>query len=376
MRFYFSDEQEQFRDVVRKFLDDKVTSTKVHQDMASAEGFDPELWAAMSQELGLTGVHIPEVYGGSGFGYSELGIALEEMGRCLLCSPYFSTTALSATTIMLNGNDEQKQRLLPALAGGQQTATLATTESDGQWEIDTTTTTATQKNGGYVINGNKKFVVDGQTADTVIVSARESVSKSQDAISLFYVRGDAKGLTRRGLETIDQTRRLSQLAFHDVPAQRLGEIDASQSLRTTLDIAAIALANEMVGGAQRLLADAVDYAQMRIQFGRPIGSFQAIKHHCADLLLAVELAKSAAYYASAAADENDPELPSLASLAKSMAAETYMKTATLCLQIHGGIGFTWDHDLHLWFKRAKSSEVYLGDPNYHRERYIQLKESS
>lgn len=375
MRFYFSDEQEQFRDVVGKFLRNNVTSNKVRQDMASTAGSDPNLWAKMSQELGLTGVHIPETYGGSGFGYSELGIALEEMGRSLLCSPYFSTIVLAATTIMLSGSDEQKQLLLPPLASGERTATLATTEPNGQWEIDETRTSATQKNGNYLINGVKKFVVDGQNANTIIVSARESISKTQEVISLFYLPSDAPGLIQQSLDTIDQTRRLSQLEFKDVPAQRLGEIGTSQSLRTSLDIAAIALANEMVGGAQRLLAEAVDYAQMRIQFGRPIGSFQAVKHHCADLLLAVELAKSAAYYAVAAADENDPELPMLASVAKAMASETYMKTATQCLQIHGGIGFTWDHDLHLWFKRAKSSEVYLGDANYHRERYIQLKEN-
>ncbi|MGR8948822.1 MAG: acyl-CoA dehydrogenase family protein [Gammaproteobacteria bacterium] len=374
MRFYFSDEQEQFRDIVRKFFDDKVSSAKVREDMSSPDGADPELWASMSQDLGLTGVHIPEIYGGGGFGYSELAIALEEMGRCLSCSPYFATTALAATSILLSANEEQKQQLLPALANGQQTATLATTEPNGQWQTEAIKTTATQKGGIYVLNGIKKFVIDGQTANTIVVSAREAVSKTQDVVSLFYVQDETPGVTRKSLASIDQTRRLSQLEFHNAHAERLGEVDASKYLNASLDIATIGVANEMVGGAQKLLEDAVEYAQLRIQFGRPIGSFQAIKHQCADLLLAVELAKAAAYYASAAADENDPELPMLASLAKALASDTYMKTATQCLQIHGGIGFTWDHDVHLWFKRAKASQVYLGDANYHRERYVRLKE--
>ncbi len=376
MRFYFSDEQEQFRNIVRGFFDDKVSAAKVREDMSSTNGADPELWASMSQDLGLTGVHLPETYGGGGFGYSELAIALEEMGRCLACSPYFATTVLAASTMLKSANEDQKQQLLPLLASGQQTATLATTEPNGRWEIDAVDSTATQKDGAYVLNGVKKFVVDGQTANTIIVSARESVSKTQDVISLFYVKDDAEGLTRKALSSIDETRRLAQIELHHVTAERLGEADASQPLSESLDIATICLASEMIGGAQKLLENAVEYAELRIQFGRPIGSFQAIKHQCADMLLGVELAKSAAYYASAAADENDPELPILASQAKALAADTYMKTATQCLQIHGGIGFTWDHDLHLWFKRAKASQVYLGDANFHRERYIRLKELS
>lgn len=376
MRFYFSDEQEQFRNIVRGFFEDKVSATKVREDMSSTNGADPELWASMSQDLGLTGVHLPETYGGSGFGYSELAIALEEMGRCLACSPYFATTVLAASTILKNANEDQKQQLLPPLASGKQTATLATTEPNGRWEIDAVDTTANQKDGVYFLNGIKKFVVDGQTANIIIVSARESVSKTQDVISLFYVKDDAEGLTRKALSSIDETRRFAQIELHNVNAERLGEAEASQDLSACLDIATICLANEMIGGAQKLLEDAVEYAELRIQFGRPIGSFQAIKHQCADMLLGVELAKSAAYYASAAADENDPALPMLASQAKALAADTYMKTATQCLQIHGGIGFTWDHDLHLWFKRAKASQVYLGDANYHRERYVQLKELS
>lgn len=375
MRFYFTDEQEQFRQVVGKFLNDKISSAKVREDMSSAEGFDRQIWHAMSEELGLIGVHIPETHGGAGFGYAELCIALEEMGRNLLCSPYFGTTVMAATTILLAGSEEQQQQLLPPLANGQQTATVAITEPDGGWGIEGIASAATKKNGAYVINGVKKFVVDGQTANTVIVAARESLSKTQDTISLFYLHANAEGLTRRPLNTIDATRRLSQLEFSDVSAERLGSTEnQNQIVKKILDIASIALANEMVGGAERLLSDAVEYAKIRMQFGRPIGSFQAIKHHCADMLLAVELAKSAAYYAGAAADENDPELPMLASLAKALAADTYMKTAAQCLQIHGGIGFTWDHDLHLWFKRAKSSEVFLGDASYHRERYIQLME--
>ena len=187
------------------------------------------------------------------------------------------------------------------------------------------------------------------------------------------MRGDAAGLQRRRLESTDQTRKLARLAFSGVEAELLGEEGAaSGALQETLDIAAICLANEMVGGAERLRESAVEFANMRVQFGRAIGSFQSLKHKAADMLLDVELAKSAAYYAAAAADEGDEELPALASLAKAAASEAYMQTAIHTVQIHGGIGFTWDNDTHLWFKRAKSSEVFLGGPAYHRERLMRL----
>jgi alkylation response protein AidB-like acyl-CoA dehydrogenase len=232
--------------------------------------------------------------------------------------------------------------------------------------------TATQADGKYVLNGTKSFVLDGQSADLVVVVARRPDSKGGDGLSFFTVSGNAAGLERVRLKSADPTRKLTRLTFSNVEATLLGaEGNAAGPLRDTLDIAAICLANEMVGGAERLFEDAVAYAKMRVQFGRPIASFQSLKHKAAEMLMEVELAKSGAYYAAAAADEGDEDVSALASLAKATASDTYMQTAIHAVQIHGGIGFTWENDTHLWFKRAKSSEVFLGGSDYHRERLMQ-----
>jgi alkylation response protein AidB-like acyl-CoA dehydrogenase len=372
MRFGFTDEQEQFRAVLRRFLEDKSPTTEVRRLMETEAGCDREVWRQLSQDLGLTGIHIPESYGGQGFGAVELGIALEEMGRALLCAPYFASTVLAATAILNAGTEEQKRALLPAIASGDTVATLAIAEDGGQWTGASVAATASGSKGKVRLDGVKSFVLDGHTADLVVVLARAKGSKGDDGLSLFTVPGDAKGLTRRRLDGIDATRKLARLEFKGVAAEPLGEPGAAAGpVARTLDLAAIALANEMVGGAERLREQTMDYAQMRMQFGRPIASFQSLKHKAADMLVDVELAKSAAYYAAEAAAEDDPDLPALASLAKARASEAYMQTAVHAIQIHGGIGFTWDNDTHLWFKRAKSSEVFLGDPAYHRELLMQ-----
>lgn len=372
MRFGFTDEQEQFRAVLRRFLEDKSPTTEVRRLMETEEGCDREVWRQLSQELGLTGIHIPESYGGQGFGAVELGIALEEMGRALLCAPYFASTVLAATAILNAGTEDQKRALLPAIASGDTVATLAIAEDSGQWTGASVAATASGSKGKIRLDGVKSFVLDGHTADLIVVLARAKGSKGDDGLSLFTVPGDAKGLTRRRLEGIDATRKLARLEFKAVAAEPLGAPGAAAAaIARTLDLAAIALANEMVGGAERLREQTMDYAQMRMQFGRPIASFQSLKHKAADMLVDVELAKSAAYYAAEAAAEDDPDLPALASLAKARASEAYIQTAAHAIQIHGGIGFTWDNDTHLWFKRAKSSEVFLGDPAYHRELLMQ-----
>jgi alkylation response protein AidB-like acyl-CoA dehydrogenase len=232
--------------------------------------------------------------------------------------------------------------------------------------------TASAADGGYRLDGVKSFVLDGHTADTIVVLARQPGSSGDEGLSFFTLPGDAEGLSRTLLETADPTRKQARLEFKSVAAELLGEEGAAaQPFARTLDQAAICLANEMVGGAERLRESALEYSLMRVQFGRQIGSFQTMKHKSADMLLEVELAKSAAYYAAAAASEEDEELPALASLAKASASAAYMQTAINTVQIHGGIGFTWDNDTHLWFKRAKSSEVFLGDPSYHRELLMQ-----
>jgi alkylation response protein AidB-like acyl-CoA dehydrogenase len=372
MKFSFTDEQQEFRSVLRRFLEDKSPTTEVRRLMETDEGCDPEVWRQLSQELGLTAIHIPESYGGQGFGVGELAIAVEEMGRALLCAPYFASTVLAATAILKAGSEDQKQLMLPEIASGETVATLALAEESGAWDTSDVAMTATANGDKYTLEGTKSFVLDGCTAGVIVVVARKAGSSGDDGVSFFTVAGDAAGLERTQLNSMDPTRKLARLTFSGVDAELLGEEGgAAEPLAETLDVAAICLANEMVGGAERLRESAVEYANMRVQFGRAIGSFQTLKHKAADMLLEVELAKSAAYYAAAAADEDDEEVSALASLAKAAAADVYMQTAVHTVQIHGGIGFTWDNDTHLWFKRAKSSEVFLGGSAYHRERLMQ-----
>ncbi len=380
MQYTFTQEQQQFRDVVRKFLKEKSPTSEVRRLMDTAAGYDVTVWQQMSQQLALPAISIPESYGGAGFGCVELSIAMEEMGRALLCSPYFSSVVLGANAILNTATEEQKQRLLPGIGSGEVLTTLAFTESDGSWNPSSIELLADVKGDQLILSGEKRFVVDGMTADKLLVAARLKQTSGEEGIVLALVDQAAQGLEKRSLETMDATRKLAHLGFNAVVAQPIGNdtreasIAGSRALSKTLDITAIALANEMVGGAQQLLDSTVAYTRLRMQFGRVIGSFQAIKHKCANMLLQLELARSAAYYAAAAVDADDPEVPILASMAKSAASDAYMLIAAEAIQIHGGIGFTWDQDTHLWFKRAKSSEVFLGDAAYHRELVMQRME--
>ena len=372
MSFSFTDEQEEFRAVLRRFLTDKSPTTEVRRLMETEAGYDEAVWRQLSQDLGLTAIHIPEDYGGQGFGCVELAIASEEMGRALLCAPYFSSIVLAATAILNAADEDQKRSLLPDIAAGDCRAALAFTEENGRWDTSGVALTATPVDGGYQLDGVKSFVLDGHTADLIVVLARRPGSAGNDGLSFFTVPGQAAGLQRRLLQSTDGTRKLARLEFQSVAAELLGEEGgAAAPLSHTLDQAAVCLANEMIGGAELLREQAQDYAMMRVQFGRAIASFQTLKHKAADMLIDVELAKSAAYYAATAASEGADDLPAVACMAKASAAEAYMQTAIHTIQIHGGIGFTWDNDTHLWFKRAKSSEVFLGDPSYHRELMMQ-----
>jgi alkylation response protein AidB-like acyl-CoA dehydrogenase len=331
--------------------------------LESAEGYDPAVWSQMAEQMGLQGLAIPEEFGGSGYGFIELGVVLEEMGRALLCAPFFSTVVLAASALLQSGDDAAKKELLPKLASGETTATVAFTEPSGKWDESGITLEATQSGDGWTLNGTKMFVLDGYTAGVIIVAGRTA-----NGVTLFVVDGEADGLTRTALSTMDQTRKQAKLEFANTPAKVLGsEGDGWRVMSTVLDLTAVALAAEQVGGAQKVLDMAVEYAKVRVQFGRPIGSFQAIKHKCADMLLEVESAKSAAYYGMWCASEMNDELPSVASLAKAYCSEAYFHAAAENIQIHGGIGFTWEHPAHLYFKRAKSSELLFGDPTYHRE---------
>ena len=340
--------------------------------MGTPEGYDRQVWRQLSDELALPGVHIPEEYGGAGFGMVELSIVMEELGRALLCAPYFSTAVLAANAILNAGTEAQKASLLPDIAAGKRLATLAVTELNGNWDPAGIEAVASPDADGYRLEGVKSYVVDGHIAELLVVAARLPKTAGREGLALFTLDARGAGVERRLLEAMDPTRKIARIDFRGAHANLLGSLDGgAKAILRTLDQAAVALANEMVGGAQVLFDAAVDYTKLRVQFGRTIGSFQAIKHKCADLLLDLELAKSAAYYAAQAAATDDPEWPALASLAKAAASETYLHTAAECIQLHGGIGFTWDNDTHLWFKRAKSSEVFLGQPGYHRELLMQ-----
>jgi alkylation response protein AidB-like acyl-CoA dehydrogenase len=369
MHFSYTDEQDEFRRVVRRFLEDHSPPAEVRRLMETETGYDPDVWRKLSEELGLPGLHLPEAYGGQGFSPVELGIVLQEMGRALLCAPYFGSSVLAAGALVNAADEDEKKELLPALASGEAIGALALCEPAGRWDADGITLTATPADGGFRLDGVKTHVVDGHTADVVVVVARSPGSSGEDGISFFRVPGGAPGLERRPLSTLDPTRKQATLTFAGVRAEPIGAVGAgARALARTLDLAAAALANEMVGGAEKLLETTVAYAKTRVQFGRPIGSFQAIKHKCADMLVEVELARSAAMYAAAAAAEDSDELPEVAALAKALVSDAYRRAATESIQIHGGIGFTWEHDCHLYFKRARSSEQLLGDPAFHRER--------
>ncbi len=366
MNFAFSEEQEQLREAVRRFLEAKSPESEVRRLMETTEGYDPGVWQQMAQELGLQGLAVPEAYGGQGFGFVELGIVLEEMGRALLCAPYFSSVVLAGRAILNAGDEAHRKELLPGIASGETIATLAFTEPNGRWDAAGITMEARPDGDGVRLEGTKMFVLDGHVADLIVTVARRPGTEGTDGLGFYAVRADAEGLTRTPLATMDQTRKQAKLEFAGVAAEQIGD-GAWPALSKTLDQAAVALCNEMVGGAQFVLEEAVQYAKDRVQFGRPIGSFQAIKHKCADMLLEVESAKSAAYYGSWVAAEDNDELPVVAPLAKAYCSEAYFHAAAENIQIHGGIGFTWEHNAHLYFKRAKSSEILLGDAAYHRE---------
>jgi len=364
MNFAFSEEQLFLREAARRFLDDKMPSERVRELMATEHGHDPALWQEMA-EMGWQAMAIPEEYGGAGFSFLELVVILEEMGRVVMPSPFLATVILAANAIQFAGSEDQKKEILSGIAAGETIATVALTESSGRWDSAGVTATATASSDGWTLNGEKSFVIDGHNADILVIPAR-----TENGVSLFLVNGDAPGLVKTPQEAMDQTRKLTYLQLDDVNvggAALLGaEGDGWSTIERVIQLASVALAAEQVGGSQRVLDMAVEYAKNRMQFGRPIGSFQAIKHKCADMLVATESAKSAAYYAGWAASEDNEELPIVAPLAKAYCSEAYFMAAAENIQIHGGIGFTWEHDAHLYFKRAKSSELMFGDPAYHR----------
>ncbi|HEX3791832.1 MAG TPA: acyl-CoA dehydrogenase family protein [Pseudonocardiaceae bacterium] len=364
MQFAESDEQRDLRASVRRFLTEKSSLAAVRELMDTPSGYDQAVWKQASDQLGLAALAIPEEYGGAGFSVVEQAIVLEEMGRTLYCGPYLASAVLAATALLGSADEPAKHDYLPAIAAGELIATLAFTGDSGAWDGTDASLSAHQDGDQWRLSGHRAFVLDGHHAGLILAIAHDSAGPA-----LFAVTGDATGLTVRSSPTLDQTRRLARLEFTDVPARRINTNGtAADLLSDTLDRAALALAAQQLGGAQAALDMTVGYAKVREQFGRPIGVFQAIKHRCADLLLEIESTRSAVLYGAWAAAESSDELPTLAPLVRAYASETFSHAAAENIQLHGGIGFTWEHDAHLYFKRASFDQLFLGDPAYHRER--------
>jgi alkylation response protein AidB-like acyl-CoA dehydrogenase len=352
----FTEEQVELRETIRRFLEDRSPSSEVRRIMETPEGYDPVVWSQIA-EIGLPGLIVPEEFGGFGGTFTDLAVVFEEMGRALYCGPYFSTVALAATLLLSLGDDEACADLLPSLASGETLATVAYDEGESG------PVQATFSGGGFTLSGAKNYVVDGALADLILLPAN-----TEDGVSVFAVSPDAVGIVRLPLEAMDMTRKLARIELSGAPARLIGSAgDALPALSRALDLAGVALAAEQVGGSRRCVEQSSDYARSRYQFDRAIGSFQAIKHRCVDMLVEVESARAAAYFAAAAFDEDATEATVAASLAQAVASETYFRVAAENIQVHGGVGFTWEHDAHLFFKRAKASELMLGDPLHHRK---------
>jgi alkylation response protein AidB-like acyl-CoA dehydrogenase len=375
VRFAFTEEQEELRRAARAFLAEHSGSERVRAAMESETGFDADVWKRIGGELGWTAVTIPEAHGGLGLGAVELTALLEPMGEALLCAPFFATVCLGAEALREAGSDAQRAEHLPGIAEGRTIATLGWTGPcglAGAEGVELVARRAAGSGSDFLLSGRLPFVLDGHCADLVVLAARAPGSAGGSGISLFALPARASGLERRALATLDRTRRLAALELRDVrvpAAALLGEEGtAGPALERTLDRAAVALAAEQVGGAQRCLDLAVAYAKQRVQFGRPIGSFQAIKHRLAELMVRVETARSAAWWAAGVAALGAADLPEVASLAKARSSEAFFACAAECLQVHGGVGFTWEYDVHLYLKRARAGEGFLGEPSWHRER--------
>jgi len=363
-----SDEEREFRDVLRRFLAEAASPAALRRLWDGEAGFDERVWEQMREQLGLPGIAVPEAQGGQGFGLVELGLAQVELGRALACAPLFASAILAGRAVAHATSGADREELLAAIAAGERLA-LAWVEPGRGWDPAELAMEARRANRGWTLDGVKHLVVDGHTARRVLVAAREPGARGADAIALFAVEGDAPGLARRRLDSLDRSRALARLDFSGVPARRVGEPGvAAPGLARALDEAAALLAAEMMGGLERVLEAASEHARSRVQFGRPIGSFQAVKHKCANMLIALEAGRSAVREALEAADAGDPEAGALASLAKAWAGDAFVQGAEDNLQIHGGVGFTWEYDAHLYLRRALSSRELLGDGTHHRER--------
>ncbi len=391
MEFAFTEEQKMIRDTAESFLAEVSTSEAIRTAMASEKGYDDALWSNVCRDLFWQAIHIPEQYGGMGLGYIELVGMLEQMGRYLFCSPFFSTACLATNALLIAGTEAQKAEYLPRICTGM-TGTLAytckiATYVGGQWGAEAVQVVAKKEGNNFVLDGTLRYVPDGASAELLIIAARKQGSFGEEGISLFVVPADTIGIERVALPTMDQTRKQAEIRLNNlrIPNTSLMGVEgkAWPNLAKIIDLATIAVAAEQMGGAQEVLDITVKYTKERKQFNRPIASFQAIKHKAADMMTRVEVARSGVYYAACVAQEVldeingkiseiAAELPEAASVAKAYCSDAYFKNAGEAMQMHGGVGFTWEYDVHLFFKRAKASEHFLGNAAYHRERIANI----
>ena len=372
----FTEEQELLRETARKFLDGECDSRFVRARMAEPAAMTDEFWQKLAAQ-GWLGIVYPEAYGGSGLGLVDLVVLMEEMGRRVMPGPFLSTVLLGGVAIAEAGTPAQRREWLPGIAAGEKKAALAWIEPQLRWDAAGIALAARETPGGFTLSGSKLFVGDAHLADILVVAARtRDGSTMEDGVSLFLVPRDTSGVTVATMPTIDETRKLCEVRLDNVvlpAAALLGEEHRGWApLSRVAARATVALSAEMCGGAQQVLDMTVDYAKLRVAFGKPIGSYQGVKHQAADMLVAIENAKSLTYYAAWALDEDEAEAPLAVAMAKAAASDMARKVAGAGIQLHGGIGMTWEHDLQLYFKRAKASEVAFGDAAWHRERVARL----
>ena len=365
MQTEFSREQQLLRDIVSRALRDKSPPAAVREQMATDRGYDLYVWRELCGDAGLAGVHVPESLGGAGGGAVELGIVMEEMGRTLFCGPYLASAVMAGTALLEAADEPDRQDLLPGIAEGSTIATLVLDDLNGPAGVGR----SIRASADGKLSGAAPMAVDAHVADLLLV-----VASGAGGLGLHAVESGASGLSVEPLQVVDPTRKLSRVAFAEVPARRIGDVTAD-ALDRIWDRICSALAHETIGGAQHLFETTVNYTKERYQFGRPIGSFQALKHRCADLLLEIEIARALVHHAARCLDAGEGE-PYAASMAKAAAADACMSAARAGIQLRGGIGFTWENDTHLWFKRAKGSEVLFGTPAIHRERMMTMLEGA
>lgn len=367
MRLVLDAEQQQVQSTVRTMLAAHAPAQRVREVIAEGNGYDRPLWKRLAGEMGLTGLVIPEQYGGSGAGHVDRAVVLEELGRTLAPVPYFASAVLAVDTVLALDDTGLQAELLPKLATGTAIGTVALAGEDGEWGSAAATVSATLRNESWLLDGEASFVVGGDSADVLLVYAATPTGPGW-----FVVAGNASGLRRRTMRTLDPTRGLARLNFQETPARRAGTADAEGVLDKVRDQASVALAAEQLGGMGWLLETTVQYAKVRVQFGRAIGSYQSVKHACADLYSTYEQAGALLRYAAWTADHEPESLPLAAATAQVFLAPAYFSSAANSIQLHGGIGYTWEHDAHLYYKRAKSSELLLGNGGRRSDRLADI----